>query len=58
MTINKEKCNAWIEMMMAILKMTNELNEDELDYIKAHLLMMHSQIILEELEAKDEQSNK
>lgn len=54
MTINKKKCNAWIEMMMAILKMTKELNEDELDYIKAHVLMMQSQIILEELEAKDE----
>lgn len=54
MTINKEKCNAWIEMMMAILKMTNELNEEELDYIKANFAIAYGTMKLKKLEAKDE----
>ena len=35
MKINEEKCNAWCDMLMALMRMTKELNNDEAKYIKA-----------------------
>lgn len=54
--INKSKCEAWAEMLIAILKMTKDLTDDEFEYIKANLSIAYGQLKLEELEKKARKS--
>ncbi len=48
--INKEKCNAWCEMMLALTKMTRELSNEEYEYIQANFAIAFGKLKLEELE--------
>lgn len=57
MEINKEKCNAWCDMLMALMKMTKELNNDEAKYIKAMFLIAFGNLELQELEEKNKQKS-
>ncbi len=50
MEINKEKCNAWCDMLMALIKMTKELNRNDAKYIKAMFSIAFGNLELEELE--------
>ena len=52
--IDKSKCEAWAEMLIAILKMTKDLTDEEFDYIKANISIAYGQLKLQELETKDE----
>ena len=52
--IHKSKCDAWVEMLIAILNMTKDLTDEDVDYIKANLSIAYGQLKLQELEAKDE----
>lgn len=56
--INKSKCEAWVEMFMAFLRMTKDLTDDEVEYIKANISIAYGQLKLQELETKDEQVQK
>lgn len=57
MEINKEKCNAWCDMLMALMKMTKELNDDEAKYIKAMFSIAFGNLELQELEEKSKQKS-
>ena len=50
--INKEKCNAWCDMLMAFMRMTKDLNNDEAKYIKAMFSIAFGNLELQELEEK------
>jgi len=52
MKINKEKCNAWCDMLMALMRMTKELNNNEAKYIKAMFSIAFGNLELQELEEK------
>ena len=52
MKINEEKCNAWCDMLMALMRMTKELNNDEAKYIKAMFSIAFGNLELQELEEK------
>lgn len=52
MKINKEKCNAWCDMLMAFMRMTKDLNNDEAKYIKAMFSITFGNLELQELEEK------
>ena len=49
---NKEKCNAWIDMLLAIIKMSKELTDEEYEYIEANFLIKLGEIKLKEMENK------
>ena len=50
MEINIEKCNAWCDMLMALMKMTKDLSNDEAKYIKAMFSIALGNLALQELE--------
>ena len=52
--INKEKCNAWSEMLIAVTKMAKELTDEEFEYIEAQFQIACGKLKIEKLEAKDE----
>lgn len=52
MNVNKEKCNAWCELLIALMKMTKEINNDEAKYIKANFAIAFGNLELQELEEK------
>lgn len=56
--INKEKCNAWSEMLIAVTKMAKELTDEEFEYIEAQFQIAFGKLKIEKLEARDEQGNK
>lgn len=56
MNINKEKCNAWFELLISLMKMTKEINKDEARYIKANFAIAFGNLELQELEEKNKQS--
>ena len=48
-TIDKNKCNAWCDLSLALIKMTKDLNENEVKYIKAMFSIAFGNLELEEL---------
>ena len=48
--INEGKCNAWRDMLMALMRMTKDLNESEATYIKANFSIAFGKLKLQELE--------
>ena len=58
MSIDKKKCSAWSEMLIALFKMTKELNNDEARYIKANFSIAFGNLELQELEEKAKIGNK
>lgn len=56
MNINKEKCNAWCELLIALMKITKEINKDEVRYIKANFAIAFGNLELQELEEKNKES--
>lgn len=48
--INEEKCNAWCDMLMALMRMTKDLNDSEATYIKANFSIAFGKLQLQELE--------
>lgn len=54
-TIDEKKCNAWCEMLMALMRMTKDLNDDEAKYIKANFSIAFGKLQLQELETKNKQ---
>lgn len=50
MTINKEKCKAWCDFMLAFVRMTQDLNDMEYRYIKANFSIAYGKLELQELE--------
>ena len=56
MNIDKEKCAAWSEMIMALIKMAKELNNDEAKYIKANFAISYGKLELQELEKDNKKS--
>lgn len=51
--INYEKCEAWNDLFLAIMKISKELTEDEAKYIKANLMKKQGELMLEELQGKE-----
>ncbi len=49
-TIDRKKCNAWCDMLIALMKMTKELNDNETKYIKAMFSIAFGNLELNELE--------
>ena len=52
MNINKEKCNAWCELLISLMKMTKKINKDEARNIKANFAIAFGNLELQELEEK------
>ena len=50
--INKKKCSAWCELLLAIMKMTKELNKYEKKYIYANFTIAMANLELEELQER------
>lgn len=50
--INTKKCDAWCEMLLAIMRMTKELNDYERKYIINNFNIALSLIELQELKEK------
>lgn len=50
--INTKKCDAWCEMMLAIMRMTKELNKYEKRYIMNNFNIALSLLDLQELKEK------
>lgn len=53
MEINIKKCDAWCEMLLAIMALTKKLNRNEKTYIKANFKIAMGNLELQELEAKN-----
>lgn len=53
MKLDKKKCNAWGEMLLALIRMAKELTEEEYTYIRANFLITFGKLELEELEKKE-----
>lgn len=52
MKIDKKKCNAWVEILLAIQKMSKELTDNEFEYIRANFHIAFEKLKLKELEDK------
>lgn len=57
--INKEKCKAWSEMLLALTRLARELTDEEYEYIKANFAIAFGKLKLKELEVdiKEEKTN-
>lgn len=55
--INKGKCNAWCDMLMAFMRMTKDLNDSEAKYIKAMFSIAFEKLELQELEVQERIKN-
>lgn len=58
MSINKEKCNAWCDLFLAITNMTKELTNEECRYIKASFSVALGNLELQELENRYKEGEK
>lgn len=52
--IDKGKCREWSEAMLALIKFTQDLSDDEAEYIKQNLKIEFAKLKIEELEARNE----
>jgi len=53
MRIDKEKCSAWIDLILALIRMTSELNKYEVKYIKATLAIKYGNLQMQKLNEED-----
>lgn len=56
MDIDKVKCEAWNEMLIKLIKMSKELNKDEVKYIKTTFAISDVKLESRELEKNNEKS--
>ena len=56
--LNKEKYREWSKIMLSLIKMTQELTDDEAEYIMLNFKIEFAKIKIEELEAKNRKWNK
>lgn len=47
--IDKEKCKAWCDMLLALTRMARELTDEEYEYIRANFAIAFGKLKLEEL---------
>ncbi len=52
MNIDKGKCDAWSSVLLALVKMSRNLNDDEYRYIKANFSIAFGKLELQNLENK------
>lgn len=52
MNIDKGKCDAWSSLLLALLKMSRDLNDDEYRYIRANFSIAFGKLELQNLEKK------
>lgn len=52
--LDKGKCREWSEVMLALIKFTQDLSDDEAEYIKQNLKIEFAKLKIEELEEKNE----
>lgn len=55
--INKNKCEAWVEMLLALTKISRGLTAQEFEYIRANFSIAFGQLKLKELELNDDNKN-
>lgn len=55
--INKNKCEAWAEMLLAVTKISRELTDQEFEYIRAKFSIAFGQLKLKELGLNDDNKN-
>lgn len=55
--IDKEKCKAWIDLIIAIIIVSKELNDSEFEYIKLNLLKLKYEKEIEKMEVNYEKNN-
>lgn len=56
--LDKEKCREWSKIMLSLIKMTQELTDDEAEYIMLNFKIEYAKLKIEELEAKNRKWNK
>ena len=49
--IDKEKCKAWCDMLLALTRIAKELTGEEYEYIRANFAIAFGKLKLEELES-------
>lgn len=52
-TIDKKKCSAWCDLLIALMKMTKEINHSEAKYIRANFSIAFANLELQELEKEN-----
>lgn len=50
--IDEGKCNAWCDMLMAIMRMTKDLNDNEVTYIQANFSIAFGKLKLQKLKSQ------
>lgn len=51
--LDKERCKEWSKAMLALIKITQDLSDDEAEYIMQNLKIEHAKLKIEELEDKN-----
>lgn len=57
MDINRGKCDAWVDLLLAIVKLSKDLNKEECKYVKGCFFTALGNLELQELD-KNEILNK
>lgn len=52
--LDKGKCKEWAQAMSALIKITQDLSNDEIEYIIQNLKIEFAKLKIEELEARNE----
>lgn len=51
--LDKRKCREWAKAMLALIKITQDLSDDEAEYIMLNLKIEFAKLKVEELEDKN-----
>lgn len=51
--LDKTKCREWAKSLLALMKITQNLSDDEAEYIKQNFKIESAKLKIEELEAKN-----
>lgn len=51
--LDKKRCREWSKIMLALIRATQELTDDEAEYIMLNFKIEYAKLKIEELEAKN-----
>lgn len=51
--LDKKRCEEWSKIMLALIRFTQDLSDDEAEYIKQNLKIEFAKLKIEELEARN-----
>ena len=51
--LDKKRCREWSKIMLALIRETQDLSDDEAEYIRQNLKIEFAKLKIEELEARN-----